>query len=100
MLGDFVRERHVLTLEDAVRRMTSLPARTFSFHDRGIIRPGFVADLVLFDPETVTDLATFAEPHQYSVGFEYVLVNGVPVVAVGEVTDERPGRFVRGSGAD
>ena len=67
VLGDFVRERQVLTLEDAIRRMTSLPARTFSFHDRGIVRPGFAADLVLFDPETVADKATFEDPHQYSV---------------------------------
>jgi len=100
VLGDFVRERHILTLEDAVRRMTSLPARTFSFHDRGIVRPGFVADLVLFDPDTVDDLATFEDPHRYSAGFAYVIVNGTPVVAAGEITDARPGRFVRGSGAD
>ena len=94
VFADFVRDRQVLTLEDAVRRMTSLPARTFSFHDRGIVRPGFVADLVLFDPETVTDKATFAEPHQYSEGFDYVIVNGVVVVADGELTDERPGQFI------
>ena len=100
VLGDFVRERQVLTLEDAVRRMTSLPARTFSFHDRGIVRPGFVADLVLFDPEIVADKATFEEPHQYSAGFEYVLVNGVAVVAEGKITDERPGRFVKGAGGE
>ena len=100
VLGDFVRERQVLTLEDAIRRMTSLPARTFSFHDRGIVRPGFVADLVLFDPETVADKATFEDPHQYSVGFDYVIVNGVAVVAEGEITDERSGQFVKGPGAD
>ena len=100
MLGDFVRERHVLTLEDAIRRMTSLPARTFSFHYRGIVRPGFAADLVLFDPEIVADKATFEDPHQYSVGFDYVIVNGVAVVAEGEMTDERSGQFVKGPGAD
>ena len=99
ILGDFVRERQVLTLEDAVRRMTSLPARTFSFHDRGIIRPGFMADLVLFDPDVVADKATFEDPHQYSVGFDFVIVSGIVVVADGEMTDERPGRFVRGAGA-
>lgn len=98
VLADFVRERKVLTLEDAVRRMTSLPARTFSFHDRGIIRPGFVADLVLFDPETVVDNATFADPHQYSEGFDYVVVNGVVAVANGQPTDERAGQFVQKSG--
>ncbi len=100
VLGDFVRERQVLTLEDAIRRMTSLPARTFSFHDRGIVRPGFAADLVLFDPETVADKATFEDPHQYSVGFDYVIVNGVAVVAEGEMTDERSGQFIKGPGAD
>ncbi len=100
VLGDFVRDRQVLTLEDAVRRMTSLPARTFSFHDRGIVRPGFIADLVVFDPATVADIATFEDPHQYSVGFDYVIVNGVAVVAEGEMTDERSGQFVKGPGAD
>jgi N-acyl-D-amino-acid deacylase len=99
VLADFVRERKVLTLEDAIRRMTSLPARTFSFHDRGIIRPGFVADLVLFDPETVTDKATFADPHQYTEGFDYVIVNGIVTVADGELTDRRPGQFVSNIGA-
>lgn len=98
VLADFVRERKVLTLEDAVRRMTSLPARTFSFHDRGIIRPGFVADLVLFDPDTVADKATFADPHQFSEGFDYVVVNGVVAVADGKPTDERAGQFVKKSG--
>ncbi len=99
VLGDFVRDRQVLTLEDAIRRMTSLPARTFSFHDRGIVRPGFIADLVLFDPAIVADKATFEDPHQYSVGFDYVIVNGVAVVAEGEMTDQRSGQFVKGPGA-
>lgn len=99
VLADLVRDRNVLTLEDAVRRMTSLPARTFSFHDRGIIRPGFVADLVLFDPAIVIDKATFEDPHQYSVGFDYVIVNGVTVVDDGEMTDERSGQFIKGIGA-
>ena len=95
VLADFVRDRKVLTLEDAVRRMTSLPARTFSFQDRGIVRPGFVADLVLFDPDTVTDRATFEDPHQYSEGFDFVVVNGVLAVADGELTDQRSGTFVK-----
>jgi len=98
VLADFVRERGLLTLEEAVRRMTSLPARTFGFLDRGIIRPGFVADLVLFDPARVRDRATFADPHQYSEGFDYVFVNGEAVVAEGKLTDARPGRFVGGGG--
>jgi N-acyl-D-amino-acid deacylase len=95
VFSDYVRERNVLTLEDAVRRMTSLPARTFSFHDRGIIRPGFVADLVLFDPDQVTDKATFADPHQYSEGFDYVIVNGVVAVADGQPSDARAGQFLK-----
>ncbi len=99
IFADFVRDRKVLTLEDAVRRMTSLPARTFSFHDRGIVRPGFVADLVLFDPDKVSDRATFSDPHQYSVGFDYVVVNGVVAVEEGELTDKRSGEFVRHTGA-
>jgi len=98
VLADFVRERGVLTLEDAVRRMTSLPARTFSFHDRGIVRPGFVADLVLFDPEHVNDIATFADPHQFSEGFDVVIVNGVVAVSDGELSDERAGEYVRRGG--
>jgi len=99
ILADYVRDRHVLSLEEAVRRMTSLPARTFSFYDRGIVRPGFVADLVLFDPDRVTDGATFADPHRYSQGFDVVIVNGVVAVLDGTPTDERGGRFVRGPGA-
>lgn len=94
MLANFVRERQILTLEDAVRRMTSLPARTFSFHDRGIVRPGFVADLVIFDPERVTDKATYEDPHQYSEGFDLVVVNGKVAVGDGELTDLRAGRFI------
>jgi N-acyl-D-amino-acid deacylase len=95
VLAHFVRERGLLTLEDAIRRMTSLPAGTFGFLDRGLIRPGFVADLVLFDPARIADKATFADPHQYSEGFDYVFVNGEAVVANGELTDGRPGKFVR-----
>jgi len=94
VLADYVRERGVLTLEDAVRRMTSLPARTFGFQDRGIVRPGFVADLVLFDPERVVDKATFTDPHNYSEGFDTVIVNGVSVVSDGQLTDRRPGAFI------
>ena len=99
VISNYVRERNVMTLEDAVRRMTSLPARVFSFHDRGIIRPGFVADLVLFDPDTVRDNATFEDPHQFSEGFDYVIVNGKVAVANGTPSDVRAGRFVRNPGA-
>lgn len=99
ILASFVRNRHILTLEDAVRRMTSLPARTFSFQDRGIIRPGFVADLVLFEPDKVMDKATFEDPHQYSEGFDFVIINGVVTVAGGRMTNNRAGRFLRGTGS-
>jgi len=95
VLGEYVRERKVLTLEDAVRRMTSLPARTFGLSDRGVVRPGMAADLVVFDPATVADKATFEKPHQYSVGFEWVLVNGVLAVDGGKVTAAKGGVAVR-----
>ena len=98
VIADYVRERGIMTLEDAVRRMTSLPARAFSFHDRGIIRPGFVADLVLFDPDTVKDKATFEDPHQYAEGMQHVFVNGTQVLKDGEHTGNMPGRVVRGPG--
>jgi N-acyl-D-amino-acid deacylase len=95
VLGEYVRNRKLLTLEEAVRRMTSLPARTFGFHDRGLIRAGSAADLVLFDPERVADTATFERPHSYSVGFALVLVNGTPVVEHDALTDGRPGAILR-----
>ena len=100
VLADFVRDRDVLTLDDAIRRMTSLPARSFGFQDRGVLRPGMIADLVLFAPERVQDKATYDEPHQYSIGFDYVVVAGTPVVEDGKITDRRPGRFIAGAGAD
>ncbi|HEU0141707.1 MAG TPA: amidohydrolase family protein, partial [Bryobacteraceae bacterium] len=95
VLAEFVRVRKVLTLEDAIRRMTSLPARTFGFRDRGRILEGMAADLVLFDPDTVQDKATFQEPHQFSEGFEMVLVNGIPVVDQSQPTGTLPGHVLR-----
>jgi N-acyl-D-amino-acid deacylase len=95
VLAEFVRKRKVLTLEDAIRRMTSLPARTFRFRDRGLVVAGYVADLVLFDPERVQDKATYANPHQYSEGMDFVFVNGRAVVEDGKPTDLRPGRILR-----
>jgi len=95
VLARFVRDKKVLRLEDAIRKMTSLPARTFGFYDRGLIREGMAADLVLFDPELVEDRATFTDPHQYSTGFDLVLVNGVPVVEDGKLTGRRPGKVLR-----
>lgn len=95
VLGRYVRELGVMPLEEAVRKMTSLPARTFRLKDRGELRPGFVADIVVFDPATVADPSTFADPHHYAVGFGDVLVNGTPVILAGALTEARPGRPVR-----
>lgn len=95
VLAEFVRNRKVLTLEDAVRRMTSLPARTFRFGDRGMIREGFAADLLIFDPAKVQDVSTYTQPHAYSVGFDFVLVNGELAVEEGKLTTQLPGQIVR-----
>ena len=86
--------------EEAVRKMTSLPATAFGFSDRGLVRAGLVADLVVFDPERVQDHATFTEPHQYATGFDLVMVNGEPVVEDDRVTGALPGRPVLGPGTD
>jgi N-acyl-D-amino-acid deacylase len=91
VLGEYVRGRHVVTLEEAIRKMTSLPAAHFRFPKRGLIKEGYAADLVLFDPATVGDRATFERPHAYAAGIPYVIVNGVPVVVRGEQTSARPG---------
>ncbi len=96
VLGVYVREQHVLTLEEAVRRMSGYPAERLKMWDRGILRPGMKADVVIFDPATVSDKAEFRNPHQYSVGFRDVLVNGKPALRNGEVTAERPGRVLYG----
>jgi N-acyl-D-aspartate/D-glutamate deacylase len=96
VLGVYVRERGVLTLEDAVRKMTSLPANRMGLRDRGLIREGMIADLVLFDPATVADKATFLDPHQYAVGVTHVWVNGIAVLADGSMTGNRPGRVLYG----
>jgi N-acyl-D-amino-acid deacylase len=95
VLAEYVRTRGVLTLEDAIRRMTSLPARTFRLQDRGLIHEGMAADLVIFDPARVQDKATFANPHQYSSGFDFVLVNGQIAVDDGKLTSARAGRPIR-----
>jgi N-acyl-D-amino-acid deacylase len=95
VLAEYVRRRQVLTLPDAIRRMTSLPARTFGFRDRGILREGAAADILLFHPDRVQDKATFAQPHQFSEGFDYVLVNGVVMVNNGMLTEARGGQVLR-----
>jgi N-acyl-D-amino-acid deacylase len=98
VLGHYVRELRVLTLEDAIRRMTSLPAQTMGFTDRGLLRPGYAADIVVFDPATVQDRSTFTQPHQYSVGMRYVLVNGRLTVQEGKHTGLRNGQVLYGAG--
>jgi dihydroorotase/N-acyl-D-amino-acid deacylase len=98
ILRKYVREEHVLTLEDAIRKFTSLPAQRMRLGDRGVIKQGLWADLVVFDPNTVRDLATFEDPNQLSVGMVHVLVNGVPVIAEGRMTDALPGKVLRGPG--
>ncbi|HEU0121706.1 MAG TPA: D-aminoacylase [Bryobacteraceae bacterium] len=95
VLAEFVGNRGTLTLEDAVRRMTSLPARTFGFRDRGLLREGAAADVLIFDPAKVKDVSTYQDPHHYSEGFDYVFVNGEPVVIEGKLNEVRPGRILR-----
>ncbi len=99
VLGRFVREERVMPLEEAVRRMTSLPAANLKLDRRGSLAPGFVADIAVFDPATIADRATYQRPHQYATGMRHVVVNGTPVLVDGEHTDARPGRVVRGPGA-
>jgi N-acyl-D-amino-acid deacylase len=98
ILGRYVRDEKLLTLEEAVRKMTSQAALRVGILDRGLIRPGLFADLTIFDPATVRDVATFEDPRHYSTGIRYVLVNGRAVVSAGRITDERPGRPLTGPG--
>jgi N-acyl-D-amino-acid deacylase len=98
ILGRYVRELRLLSLEAAIRKMTSLGAQRVGLVDRGLLRPGMFADVTVFDPETVADRATFDEPHQPSVGFAYVFVNGAKVLDRGRLTAARPGRGLRGPG--
>jgi N-acyl-D-amino-acid deacylase len=97
-LGRYVRDEGIVPLEEAIRRMTSLPARVFRLRDRGSLAAGAFADVVVFDPAEVRDLATFEDPHRYATGVRHVLVNGTPVVRDGEHTGALPGRVVRGPG--
>ena len=92
VLGEYVRNQKIITLEDAVRKMTSLPAQTFNLRDRGLIREGFAADLVIFDETKVADKATFEQPHQYAEGFATVIVNGEIVFDGQKMTGRMPGR--------
>ena len=98
ILRKYVREEHVLTLPDAIRKFSALPAAKMRLTDRGVLKVGMWADVVVFDPATIKDLATFENPNQLSVGMEYVLVNGVPVIDSGKMTNALPGKVLRGPG--
>jgi len=98
ILRKYVREEHRLTLEDAIRKFSSLPAQRMRLGDRGVLKVGMWADVVVFDPKTIRDRATFAQPHQLAEGMRWVLVNGVPVIADGKATGALPGKVLRGPG--
>jgi len=98
ILSKYVREEKVLTLEDAIRKFSALPAQRLRFTDRGVLKAGMWADVVIFDPATVRDRATFDNPNQLSEGMQYVLVNGVPVIEQGKMTGALPGKVLRGAG--
>lgn len=99
VLGRYVREKQIIPLEDAIRRMTSLPAQRFKLANRGLLKEGYAADIVVFDEKTVGDAATYEAPHAYSTGFSFVLVNGVSVIENGIHTQKRPGQVLLGQGA-
>jgi len=99
ILGKYVRDEKLMTLQEAIRKMSALPAETLRIERRGRLQKGYFADIVVFDPEKVRDLATFENPHQYATGIVHVLVNGVQVLRDGEHTGAKPGRVVRGPGA-
>jgi N-acyl-D-amino-acid deacylase len=98
ILGHYVRDEKLLTLEEAVRKMTSRPAARLGLQNRGLLRRGMTADITVFDPATIRDVATFQDPNHYAVGVKHVFVNGQAVVSNGKITDARPGRPLRGPG--
>jgi N-acyl-D-amino-acid deacylase len=98
LLGMYVRDEGVIKLQEAVRRLTMLPAESLNIPLRGRLAPGYFADVVIFDAQAISDHATFEEPHQYATGMVHVVVNGVPVVSDGQHTGATPGRAVRGPG--
>ena len=99
ILGRYVRDEHLLTLEEAIRKMTSKAADRVHLHERGLLRPGMMADITVFDAATIRDVSTFDDPKHYATGVRHVFVNGTRVVADGAITAERPGRPLRGPGA-
>lgn len=96
VLARYVRELKVLSLEEAIKKMTSMPADQYNQPERGRIQEGAFADITIFDPETVTDQATYTDPHRYPIGIEHVLVNGRFVIRKGALTGERPGMWIKG----
>ncbi len=98
ILRKYVREEHRLSLEEAIRKFSALPAQRMRLADRGVLKRGMWADIVVFDPETIADRSTFSAPNQLAVGMQWVLVNGVPVIAEGKMTGARPGQVLRGQG--
>ena len=98
ILRKYVREEHRLTLEEAIRKFTALPAQRLRLNDRGVLKRGLWADVVVFDPATITDRSTFSSPNLLAAGMRWVLVNGVPVIAEGNMTGAKPGRVLRGAG--
>jgi len=98
VLGKYVREEKIISLEEAIRRMTSLAAQKFQLKDRGLLKEGYAADIVIFDENEVNDKATFEQPHQFSAGFHYVLVNGQVVIDNGKHNGIRSGQTLKGPG--
>src|SRR5262249_6246530 len=98
LLGKYVRDEKLLPLEEAVRKLTSLPATNLGLDRRGLLREGYFADVVAFDPKTIADRATYGKPHQYAVGVRHVFVNGVQVLKEGTHTGAKPGRALWGPG--
>jgi N-acyl-D-amino-acid deacylase len=98
LLGKYVRDEKIIPLEEAIRRLTALPAANLKLERRGALRPGYSAEIAVFDPARIQDHATFEKPHQYATGMVHVFVNGVQVLKDGEHTGATPGRVVRGPG--
>jgi N-acyl-D-amino-acid deacylase len=98
LLGKYVREEKVITLQEAIRRLSGLPATNLGLDHRGFLKPGMFADVVVFDPATIADRATFEKPHQFAVGVKHVFVNGIHVIKDGEHTGAKPGRALWGPG--
>jgi N-acyl-D-amino-acid deacylase len=99
LLGRYVREEKLIPVEEAIRRLSGLPAENLGLDRRGLLKPGHFADVAVFDPTTIADRATFENPHQYAVGMKHVFVNGVAVLRDGEHTGALPGRALKGPGA-